>query len=69
MDLTPRQIEVMQELKKGIKREEIAANLGLTDDCIKWHLNRIFKRLNVKGRLEAIKVFTKKDDRQLEFEA
>lgn len=57
LNLTPRQTEIMIELDKGIKRTEIATNLGLTDDCIKWHLNNIYKKLNVKGRADAIKLF------------
>jgi DNA-binding NarL/FixJ family response regulator len=52
--LSPRQLEVLELLAKGLSNKEIAAALGVTEDGAKAHLKSIFGKLGVRGRTEAI---------------
>jgi LuxR family maltose regulon positive regulatory protein len=38
----------------GLSNKEIAAKLVVTEGTVKIHLNRIYSKLGVKGRVEAI---------------
>jgi len=53
-DLTPREQEVLHILAKGCTNKEIAQDLFISEQTVKSHLNRIFKKLDVSRRLEAI---------------
>ncbi|MDF2715881.1 MAG: hypothetical protein K0R28_2806 [Paenibacillus sp.] len=52
--LTAREIEVLQLLAAGLSNKEIAGRLVLTEGTVKLHLNRIYGKLQVKGRVQAI---------------
>jgi DNA-binding NarL/FixJ family response regulator len=52
--LTQREKEVLSFLVKGSTNKEIAQNLFISEKTVKSHLNKIFKKLNVSRRLEAI---------------
>ena len=52
--LTTREIEVLQLLAAGLSNKEIAGRLVLTEGTVKLHLNRIYSKLQVKGRVQAI---------------
>lgn len=71
IDLTPRQLDIANELKKGFSNREIAEALFITDDAVKFHLTRIYRKLGVKSRAEAIVLILNgnRDERQLEFPA
>jgi DNA-binding NarL/FixJ family response regulator len=53
-DLTGREKEVLSELVKGLSNKEIAEVLCISDKTVKIHINKIFKKLNVKSRSQAI---------------
>lgn len=53
-DLTPREQEVLLLLTKGFANKEIGQKLFICEKTVKSHLHRIFKKLNVNKRLEAI---------------
>jgi len=53
-DLTPREREVLRLLIKGSTNKEIANDLFISEKTVKSHLNKIFKKLNVSRRLDAI---------------
>lgn len=53
-DLTTREQEVLNVLSKGYSNREIASELYISEKTVKSHLNRIFKKLGVECRLEAI---------------
>ncbi len=53
-DLTPREHEVLRILSQGCTNKEIAKDLFISEKTVKSHLNRIFKKLDVSRRLEAI---------------
>lgn len=52
--LTTREQEVLRMLSKGSTNKEIANDLFICEKTVKSHLNRIFRKLNVSRRLEAI---------------
>jgi LuxR family maltose regulon positive regulatory protein len=52
--LTPREREVLKLTCLGLSNKEIAERLVLTVGTVKLHLNRIYGKLGVKGRIQAI---------------
>jgi DNA-binding NarL/FixJ family response regulator len=54
--LTPRQLEIIQELAKGASNKEIAAHLQLSTRTIDMHVSHILDYLNCRTRTEAVKV-------------
>lgn len=52
-DLTPRQLDVLQELVRGEPSKAIARNLGLSEGTIKIHLKSLFRALGVNNRSQA----------------
>lgn len=52
--LSAREVEVLRELASGQTNAEIARRLVLSENTVARHLTRIYKRLGVTGRVEAI---------------
>lgn len=52
--LTPRQMEILRLLQKGIQNKNIAFELGLSISTVKVHVRRIFTALGAKNRSEAV---------------
>lgn len=52
--LTPKQISVLRFVKEGHSNKQIATNLFVTEDAIKWHMRKIFSVLHVKSRTQAV---------------
>jgi DNA-binding NarL/FixJ family response regulator len=52
--LTPRETEVLQALARGLRNEEIARELVISEKTVKTHLTNIFGKLHVNGRSQAI---------------
>lgn len=46
--------EILRLLNRGMTNQEIADQLAITVGTTKWHLNRIFAKLQVRNRTEAI---------------
>ena len=53
-DLTPRQIEILSYVAKGLNNREIAPLIGIGPDCVKAHLKTAFARLGAASRSEAV---------------
>jgi DNA-binding CsgD family transcriptional regulator len=49
--LTPRQIEVISLMRRGLTNSEIAGELGISDDGVKAHLARLYLRFGVTNRV------------------
>ncbi|WP_133252037.1 helix-turn-helix transcriptional regulator [Actinomycetospora cinnamomea] len=54
--LTIRELEVLRGLVEGYPARELAEQLGLAVNTIRTHTNRIFRKLGVHGRLEAVRL-------------
>ncbi|MBC7643222.1 MAG: response regulator transcription factor [Flavobacterium sp.] len=54
VELSPREIEVLKHLSKGLKNKNIADNLFLSVSTVKKHIENIFNKLQVHNRIEAI---------------
>lgn len=54
MLLTAREQEIVRHLMTGASNTEIADNLFVSEHTIKSHLYNVFKKLNVKNRLQAV---------------
>lgn len=52
--LSPREREIMREVATGASNREIAARLFLSEKTVKNHINRIFSKLDVTSRGQAI---------------
>ena len=52
--LTPRHVDVLELVAQGFSNEEIATQLGLRPNTVKFHISEIFRRLGVHNRIEAI---------------
>lgn len=54
VSLTAREIEVLEQLSKGLKYNAIAENLFLSAGTIRKHVENIYNKLQVHNKLEAI---------------
>lgn len=52
--LTTREIEVLEQLSKGLKYNAIADNLFLSPGTVRKHVENIYSKLQVHNKLEAI---------------
>lgn len=52
--LTSREEEIMLLLSSGASNSEIATKLFVSENTVKAHLHNVFKKLNVKNRLQAM---------------
>lgn len=55
-DLTARQAEVADCLKKGMQNAEIAEHLGISLHTVRRHMEQMFRRLGVNNRKAAVDV-------------
>jgi LuxR family maltose regulon positive regulatory protein len=52
--LSPREREIVQLMAAGKSNQEISQELFISVGTIKWHINRIFSKLQAKNRVQAI---------------
>ncbi len=52
--LTPREIEVLERVSRGLPSKLIAHELGVSESTIKFHLSSIYAKLGVASRTEAV---------------
>jgi DNA-binding NarL/FixJ family response regulator len=53
-ELSQRELEVLRCLTTGCTNKELALALFISEKTVKSHLNSIFRKLNITGRLQAI---------------
>jgi DNA-binding NarL/FixJ family response regulator len=53
--LTPSEQRVLEALARGLSNKEIAKELWLTPQTVKFHLTNIYRRLGVANRTEAVR--------------
>ncbi len=52
--LTLREQEVLRYIVEGLSNREIANELVITLSTVKWYVNQIYRKLGVRGRVQAI---------------
>jgi len=52
--LTKREIEVLEQLSKGLNYQQIADNLILSSSTVRKHIENIYKKLQVHNKMEAV---------------
>jgi DNA-binding CsgD family transcriptional regulator len=57
LNLTAREHEIMSLLAHGTRNREIAARLVISECTVKSHVHRIFRKLNVSNRAEAVNLY------------
>ena len=51
--LTRRELEILQLVAEGLSNAELARNVWVTEQTVKFHLLNIYRKLNVSNRTEA----------------
>lgn len=54
MQLTERQLEILEMVAKGITYKEVGDTLGLTERTVKYHMGRIIELLHLENRAQVI---------------
>jgi NarL family two-component system response regulator YdfI len=60
LQLTERELEVLQSAARGERNKEIAYKLGITERTVKAHLASIYQKFNVDSRAAAVAVAAQK---------
>ncbi len=55
LGISPREVDVLQELVAGRSNKEIAARLNVSPNTVKTHVARLFEKLGARRRTEAIR--------------
>jgi DNA-binding NarL/FixJ family response regulator len=53
-DLTPRETEILRQLALGRSNKEIADALSIGDETVKTHVGKVFAKLEVENRAQAV---------------
>lgn len=55
--LSPREKTLLEALSKGLTNRELAKELEISENTVKFHLSNLFEKLDVKNRAQAIAYF------------
>jgi len=56
VDLSPREVEVLRLVAKGLRNKDIARVIGRTTGTVKSHMKSILEKLGVEDRTEAVTI-------------
>jgi two-component system, NarL family, response regulator LiaR len=56
LGITPRELEILEQIATGKSTREIAAALFVSENTVKTHASRVFDKLNVRRRTQAVHV-------------
>ncbi|HTZ34609.1 MAG TPA: response regulator transcription factor [Stellaceae bacterium] len=55
-NLTPRELDCVEQLVHGLPNREIAARLAISEVTVKLHLNSAFKKMGARNRSDAVRI-------------
>ena len=58
-------MEVLEKLARGLPNAEIAAELTVSENTVRFHLKNIYEKLNVTNRTEAVAWYFREHRRAL----
>ena len=58
--LTKRQQEILRHIAKGLSNRDIANELGISEDGVKFHLRSLFAKVGATNRAEAVAIALRK---------
>jgi DNA-binding NarL/FixJ family response regulator len=53
-EFTPRELEILRVLAKGLDTPSIAGRLGIAPHTVEWHLRHVIEKLQVHSKLQAL---------------
>lgn len=56
LGITPRELEILQLIAKGMSNREIAEKLFVSENTVKTHSSRVFDKLGAKRRTQAVQL-------------
>lgn len=54
LGMSPREVEMLEALASGESNKEIARRFGISHNTVKTHLARVYEKLSVQRRVQAI---------------
>src|SRR5688572_20605416 len=54
--LTPREVEVVQLVSRGMRNKEIAVSLGISEETVQVHVKNVLTKLKVNDRTAAVHI-------------
>lgn len=54
LGLTPRELEVLELIARGLSNKEIADQVFVSENTVKTHLSRVFDKLDARRRTQAV---------------
>ena len=54
-EFTSRELEILAEVRRGQRNKEIAEHLGISDEGVRYHLKKIYRRTGVSRRNDAVR--------------
>ena len=52
--LTRKELAILHRVKEGLSNREIAIRHRISENTVKWHLHKIFGKLQVRNRVQAV---------------
>ncbi len=52
--ITPRELEILELIASGLSNKEIADRAFVSENTVKTHSSRVFEKLNVRRRTQAV---------------
>jgi NarL family two-component system response regulator LiaR len=56
LEITPRELEILELISKGMSNREIAEKLFVSENTVKTHSSRVFDKLGAKRRTQAVQL-------------
>src|ERR1700722_6155274 len=56
LEITPRELEILELIARGMSNREIAEKLFVSENTVKTHSSRVFDKLGAKRRTQAVQL-------------